>query len=190
MVPCKEQARNRGPSPVVVFCSRRLVLYATQAPSSRPSVARVGTHEHRPVIMGPRLRGDDRREALCSFGQNRRWVRLAKMRGARERPHVSVGIFIVNNNPQATDHCRPHVQVGSSRGVRRVASFGQNAQRSPALMLRSIAARPSAGPSDRRGALRCVSKHEGVCKGPSSSFETRARKFEFAESFSHARSSG
>jgi hypothetical protein len=69
-------------------------------------------------------------------------------------------------------------------------SFGQNAQRSPALMLRSIAARPSAGPSDRRGALRCVSKHEGVCKGPSSSFETRARAFEFEEHFSRARSSG
>jgi hypothetical protein len=28
--------------------------------SSRPSAARAGTHEHRPVIMGPRLRGDDR----------------------------------------------------------------------------------------------------------------------------------
>jgi hypothetical protein len=27
--------------------------------SSRPSVARAGTHEHRLVIMGPRLRGDD-----------------------------------------------------------------------------------------------------------------------------------
>jgi hypothetical protein len=26
--------------------------------------AQAGTHEHKPVIMGPRLRGDDRRKAV------------------------------------------------------------------------------------------------------------------------------
>jgi hypothetical protein len=39
-------------------------------------------------------------------------------------------------------------------------------------------------------ALRCVSKHEGACSGPSSSFETRARAFAFAQHLRHARSSG
>src|SRR5262244_1333143 len=32
--------------------------------SSRPSAARAGTHEHWPMIMGPRFRGDDRVEGI------------------------------------------------------------------------------------------------------------------------------
>jgi hypothetical protein len=55
--------------------------------SSRRSVARAGTHEHRPVIMGSPQRGPrdasvagcpSRGGALGSFRQNRGWVRLAK----------------------------------------------------------------------------------------------------------------
>jgi hypothetical protein len=92
MVPCKEQARNRGPSLVVVFCSRRLVLYATKV-SSRPSEARAGTHAHRPVIMGPRLRGDDGRglgfvwpkSQLGSFGQSARRLLALMLRNIAAR---------------------------------------------------------------------------------------------------------
>jgi hypothetical protein len=75
--------------------------------------------------------------------------------------HASVGIFIVNNNAQTMDHRRPHVKVGPSQDVRRVASFGQHARRLLALMLRSIAARRERRRCHRRSALRCVSKHEG-----------------------------
>jgi hypothetical protein len=40
-VPCKEQARNRGPSPVVVFCSRRLTDQDVVRPSVGPRDASV-----------------------------------------------------------------------------------------------------------------------------------------------------
>jgi hypothetical protein len=59
-----------------------------------------------------------------------------------------------------------------------------------ALMLRSIAAECECSCSHSRSALRCVSKHEGAHIGSSSSFETRARPFDFAGSLQHARSSG
>jgi hypothetical protein len=38
--------------------------------SSWPSAARAGTREHRPVIMGPRLRGDDRTENSRASDRN------------------------------------------------------------------------------------------------------------------------
>src|SRR5262245_17970040 len=41
-----------------------------------------------------------------------------------------------------------------------------------------------------RRTLRCVSKHEGELNRTFSSFETRARAFEFARLLRHARSSG
>jgi hypothetical protein len=55
--------------------------------------------------------------------------------------------------------------------------------RAPALMLRRIAARRERRCSYSRSALRCVSKHEGACDGSSSSFETRARRFQVAARF-------
>ena len=54
----------------ITIGGRDAVGLPPHSPSSRPSAARAGTHEHRPVIMGPRLRGDDRIEE--------NWVRLAK----------------------------------------------------------------------------------------------------------------
>jgi hypothetical protein len=53
-------------------------------------------------------------------------------------------------------------------------------RRSFGLMLRSIAARSGRATSPSAVALRCVSKHEAARdisrSGPTSSFETRARK--------------
>jgi hypothetical protein len=53
-------------------------------------------------------------------------------------------------------------------------------RRSFSLMLRSIAARSGRAASPSAVALRCVSKHEAAREisksGPTSSFETRARK--------------
>jgi hypothetical protein len=74
---------------VLVSYSRRLVRRATRS-SSRPSGARAGIHDRRPVIMDPRngvpatrasreCPREDDRGVLASFGQNRRSVRLAKM---------------------------------------------------------------------------------------------------------------
>jgi hypothetical protein len=58
--------------------------------SSRPSVARAGTHEHRLVIMGPRLRGDDGIER----------IRFAKSRSGSFRQNAPPSPFRVPDTTQ------------------------------------------------------------------------------------------
>ena len=76
------------------------------------------------------------------------------------------------------------------RSAKMTVGFVGQMRGAPALMLRSIAAQMGAQTAPTAAAaLRCVSKHEGHVVA-SSSFETRARSFDFAEPLEHARSSG
>jgi hypothetical protein len=142
---------------------------------------RDGVGEHLAVRCAQETRGfckqQEKSRSAAPTGAFQRFS--SPSRALANGPHGPVGIFIVKNNAQATHHGRPHVQVGSSRRVRRVASlaktqlgsFRQNAPCLLALVLRSIAARQECISFHCRTALRC------------------ARTFEFAERFSRARSS-
>src|SRR5262245_8387687 len=97
---------------------------------------------------------------------------------ARCGRHVGVAKVIVNNNPET--------MTLPLRSFRTAASWCF----ALALMLRSIAAQMEAQTPSASAALRCVSKHEGEPNRTSSSFEARARAFDFAKALAHARSSG